>query len=481
MGFFQDDEEEDLPQAEPSEVSPEAEASADQVAPAPAVDRDAQIKSFLTQKYGAPEFDAAADDSAVKDAQKGASRGNMIANIGQALAGFAGAGATSNGGKAPVDTSLYSNMREDQGQKVKQAQSARDAKIKDFLSKRNMGREDVADKRAEAEFGQKQKEWGVKNVENDPNSETSAGVRATYQEMFPDVVAGLGDDFAHLSAAAIRANLTNSIELKAKMDANKEIAKSRNQQHSDAMALRSDAVNTAADKKVSESQGKAYTEMTNRIAGGRGAPQNVTQAQLAQTSVAKAKELIDQAPNGDLNKLSPQQVNLLGAEIEKIATGGVPTEAGRAGLDPQTFAAQWAAFKNKAVGPDGQVNGAELGPFIAQNKAYIEGLGKVVNGVVSKYQRDTFDDYADSGRLSEDHQAKFRKKHPELFPEEQPGARAAAGVAAAPKAAGGDGEAQAAPQAPLDPKIGDYAKAHGLDYGTAERILVNRGYKPGGK
>jgi hypothetical protein len=243
------------------------------------------------------------------------------------------------------------------------------------------------------------------------------------------------------------------------------------QQHAELMtALQSNKLQAGGNQK----QDQLYTDANKQalIPRGNMAVQN---AQKGLASSQRAMELINQYP--DLNKMPPSQVSLLNSEIAAIAQGGVPGEHGVKVLDNPTLASAWARLTS-TVG--GEPTGAQLAPFIQQNKQYLEGIAHVNQAIVNNYENSVYNGV--KNRLTPEQRQQWDEDHPVS--------------AAARKAAAGSNMVGAGPSAPapaavapsdgtafggtnaVDPKINDYAKMHNLDYGAARSILVGRGYKP---
>ncbi len=430
MGFQNDDEEEEDTQATASDDSAADDESEDDASPesvtpsdadkatdgsAPPSDDDKQqaIKDYLTQQYG-----NAASTSGIEDAKASARRKNSIAGIGEGLESMFKARSMAYGG-AGVNHGLYDGIRQDGQQGIQQAQAARQAAIQDFVTKNQLGRQ-------AAEDTQKQKGWDVTNDANDPDSKQSQIARHVWENANPGMKLGEMPEWGGMSANDM-ALIKDPIDLKAKLDERATAAAqtaewhranvdSRNQATAAAKegkAARDDAKSEAA---ASKDQGKNYVKMDSEIHGAGRAPPDIRQALKDQQSIDKANKLFE---GRDLNSLSKSEAALAASELEKIATGGSGTEAGRQGLDPHSFEEQWSAFKNKFVGANGAVEPAQIGAFLQQQKDYLQGLKTVTDDRLNKYGRGVHDTYLEAGQISPEQSEKYQARHPELFPELQ--------------------------------------------------------------
>lgn len=428
------------------------EADAPSAAPTdPAKPDPEAIKAFLAQKYG-----EATDNTDIKAAQADARRQNMIANIGSAVEGLARSGSQAHGGQG-VDEGFYQGLKQQGQQGVAQAQAARQQAIQDFLTKNQLGRQGVED--AQTALANK-----VKNDANNPKSMQSQIARHVWQSANPNMDFESMPGWDSMSANDMSL-VKDPVDLKARLDAKSADVKMHYATLADSAATRnaikSEAADRKSDEKAEKDQGKNYVKMSGEVMGQGRAPPDIKQALKDQQSIDKANKLFD---GRDLNSLSKSEAALVAGELEKIATGGAGTEAGRAGLDPHSFDEQWSAFKNKFVGADGSVEPANIGAFLQQQKNYLQGLGEVTNDRIRKYQRGVYDSYVDGNQISPEHQEKFQGHHPELFPELK---TAADTPTAKPQAA----PSVSAPPAPAHPEANQamaWAKAHPEDPRAAE-------------
>jgi hypothetical protein len=200
----------------------------------------------------------------------------------------------------------------------------------------------------------------------------------------------------------------------------------------------------AKGQATGDKAGKVYSEMINHIETPRG-NSAVQQAQKNLLSAETANGLISQYP--DLNAMPPDKVNLLNAEIAKIAQGGVASDHSQRGLEQNTLQSKFAIFMQQ-VG--NQPSGAQLGAFIQQNKDYLDDVTKVNQAQVNRYKLSIYNGYR--GRLTPEQDAQFKTEYPDLFAAPQAAKAVAAGAKAGEAIAAPQQGAAAAPAADLHPQ-----------------------------
>ena len=414
-------------------------------APAAAPAAVPSVRDYIAQKYnlaGPPqspdaEFQKlAGDNSKVAQARADAQDEKSHANVWE--------GITKLVGGRDHNKDYFKSERADADKKVQAAEDDHKALIANYLQGKQLGWQDEQhghDRKSweqqdtDSEFKNQQNDRTTdrQDAEDDPDSQESQYARRVAQTLDPK------GDYSDLNATQIKANMPLVKDIYDKS------------MRSQDMALRwgegNRAKAAAADNKRIEGQGKNYVKMNGEILGQGRAPADVKQAQKDNLAADKANKLL----TGNLNELGPTQAHLAMDEVAKLATGGVATDAVRSGLDPKTFAEDWATFKNKFAGPDGTVSNANMGPFLQQHKDYLDGMHQITQNLLHKYQRNVYDGYVDGGQISPEHQEKFQTRHPELFPELQDDKSSAAPAGAAP----------AAPtKAPPPPPVGSVIDGH---------------------
>lgn len=438
------DPEEELPDdSEPNEETPTPEESApapepddgsdDESAPeapksAP-LDRDAAIRDFVSKQYA-----KVADDSGIKKARDDAGRKNMLAGIFSGLQQIVTARGVANGMK-PDDGKTWQALRDQGQQGIAQAQNERNNAINGFLRQNALNHQLTQDMLTRGSIEQKQQAAKREADRQDPGSTTSKAMQGQVKGLWGDQ---LGDiDVSGMSAAQLE-KLSGHLDAKdkiqergreadARIDASKAARDEANSRRGAIEEDRATKKETAAKTKADEKKGTNFKNMNGEMLGQGRAPPDFKQALKDQQSIDKANELFDS--HKDLNTMTKSEAALAAGELEKIATGGAGTEAGRQGLDPHSFQESWADFKNKFVGPDGSVDPANIGPFLQKQKDYLQGLGKVTQTRINKYRRDVYDGYDGGDLIADKHRELTKKKHPELFPEEQENAKAPAEAA----------------------------------------------------
>ena len=169
------------------------------------------------------------------------------------------------------------------------------------------------------------------------------------------------------------------------------------------------------------------------------------QAERDLYSADKAKSLINLY--GDPDKLSPQMVNTLVAEVAKISGGGAPTLEGMKALTPDTLSSQLAGVKQKLLN---EPTPANAGAFVKQYGDYIDKLKDDAKKVISdKYGRII---ESRKGQLSPENYGALQDQYLNRFAEKE-------AAAAHPQ----DSEAMAWAKAnPSDPRAAAIMKANGM-------------------
>lgn len=202
-------------------------------------------------------------------------------------------------------------------------------------------------------------------ADQDPNSPQSIAVKDLIKRLYP----GKFDEtsLAGMSKADLGDSVMKPLELDEKIKEHKDEMRQKN-------ADRATAATDRATAKATADQGKALNYVTTQLESARG-DGAVKQAQVDLYSTKKINSLI--GLYGDPNKLTQQQVRLLADEVAKVATGGVPGEAGTEGITPNTLRGRMSTFVQNLTNSPTPANAAE---FIKQYKDY---AGAIANDAKS--------------------------------------------------------------------------------------------------
>lgn len=215
----------------------------------------------------------------------------------------------------------------------------------------------------------------------DPKSPVSQAYRQTAMTLLPSIANSPG--FQNMSAEGIKQMLPMA-DMSIRSAANQEIAKDRLMNQQMMMQQRADQRQDQQQQHATEKQNQTYNQTIQQLEQMRGSPA-VSQAEKDLYAAQKAQTLIDQAPGGDLNKLSPTQVSLYTREVAKIAQGGTSTQEELAGLTPNTLATKFASTAQKLINEPTSDN---AGAFLKQYVDYTKGLGKdAQNTIQDRYGR----------------------------------------------------------------------------------------------
>lgn len=145
---------------------------------------------------------------------------------------------------------------------------------------------------------------------------------------------------------------------------------------------RQERATTAATAKDTAAQAKVYRDTKATLETARGNP-SVAQAEKDIYAADKADSLAN--VYGDPNKLSSAQVNMLAAEVGKIATGGTPSMHELEGITPHTLV---GSFGQAAERLTNEPSPAHAAAFVKQYQDYTKALRGDAQKVISdKYGR----------------------------------------------------------------------------------------------
>jgi hypothetical protein len=164
-----------------------------------------------------------------------------------------------------------------------------------------------------------------------------------------------------------------------------------------------DMANVRADQR----QAGLYTDAVNKANNAKGA------AKAANTNLVNIKNalsIIDEAPNGDYNQISPTRYNMLITEMGRVASGGVTSEHTQNLLSANTLDSNWANFMQKVGNAP---KPAELGEFVKQNKEYLDDLYKNNKEVADNWVKHSYG--AVKNRLGKQQQQDFQDEFPDTF------------------------------------------------------------------
>ena len=151
-----------------------------------------------------------------------------------------------------------------------------------------------------------------------------------------------------------------------------------------------------------------YQKAQNDMVMARSKPE-LTQALNMRPQVDKARAML-KPYEGNYDAMTPDQVKLLDAEVAKIASGGVTTEAMMHDLSPGTYQSLIQNFNQKA---SNLPKGAKLGEFIKLRENYLNELADVSNKIINKYGVSAY--AANEQGISPPHQAELQSHYPEIF------------------------------------------------------------------
>lgn len=150
----------------------------------------ALVREYLTQKYNKE-----ASNEGVEKAMNSQNRTNDLADFGHAIDRAFTAQSVARGGPG-VDESFWKGMKQQGAQGVADQENLKQAKIKDYLTKKQMGDEGVKEL-------QQMHTYDITNAQNDPSSNISRTYQSAFDTMFPKESESLGEDIKNMSATEI--------------------------------------------------------------------------------------------------------------------------------------------------------------------------------------------------------------------------------------------------------------------------------------
>ena len=298
--------------ADASEASPLSHSSA-AVSPG-----TPDVKSYLMQKYL-----QAADGSGVQAAQDAAYNGQLAAIIGRGAEGFARAKSQVYGGQG-VDQHGWQAVQQMGQQNVANAQNARQQAMSGVLQEHQL--QNASD-------------------DEDPNSEKAKAFSQMIGKLYPQLGA-VTQGMSYSQMQKTVPSLVNAYEsgqtrqqiAGQRADAAKYAADSRAQSASDNAAMRAelarsrqDTASQAASDKADKATDGRFDHLTKDIAGSL--RDSVGDEKRKLRSATHAKAILDGA---DLNNLTPEQANEIGAAMASTLAQGSPAESLVHNMTPQS-------------------------------------------------------------------------------------------------------------------------------------------------
>lgn len=284
-----------------------------------------EIEDLLLAK-----FSSAQDTSDIDAEKEKAKKSQIVTGIGAALEGMARAGSVSRGGRS-TDENFYQGLSDKAQQSVQNAISERQRKIQDIIQGNAL-----------------QKEMDSEDRLNSAQKATESNLK---------------------SEAEHRSKQENLNQEKADEDKRHNLVSEDNLKVSKENSL---------SNKTKEDQNKAESELRNHLETFRG-NQVAKQAAMDTYSAAKALEIVK---NRDPNTLTTQDLSLLATEMNKIASGGVPTENGIKHLMPSNLNTKAAELRNFL---SSKPSDAEAGEYIKRNMDYLKGMVSESKKVISEF------------------------------------------------------------------------------------------------
>jgi len=180
----------------------------------------------MVRNYTQQLYEQMAKTGDIDTARKEAARNVNLANVGQGLEQMFKSRSVAHGGPG-VDTAYWDAQRKGAQTGVDNAELDRRRKIEDYITKKKLGSEAVAEH-------QQLKDTDIKNKMNDPESDISIAYQDAFQASYPDKFSiktdpKTGDDYNPLSTMSANDLLAASkmLEGQARLDLNQQLGLSR--------------------------------------------------------------------------------------------------------------------------------------------------------------------------------------------------------------------------------------------------------------
>jgi hypothetical protein len=297
------------------------------------------LQDLLSKVYG-----NGLDDAALRAAQARRNQLQTNALISKAGSQLGSAISRGTGGNLAADTTVQDALLKQADQPVQDLEELRQGKMKQL------------------EAGLKASDLVDTAQLRDPTSSASGAYRAMAAKLNPQLANVPG--FEDMNAEGVK-QLMPMVDLSIKA----QVAKDNHQ--------------LAFMQKQQMDSAKAKSDMGKSIATtmNRGAPM---QAQNSVLSADKILDLFKSNPGDSTDQSDPSnwnsdKVHLYRTELEKLAKGGIPSEAGTKALIPSTIASM---FASGAQGITGDTIGSSQGAFIKNLAPYIQNVRDTSAGYV---------------------------------------------------------------------------------------------------
>lgn len=286
------------------------------------------------------------DKQDMQNAQQIASDNRMDAGLASALGMI---GAATYGSTRPYDAAAFQTLDQNANMPVVNLQMQQDAGMKGIQAQQALLQATALQQAS------------------DPNSTLSAQTRAIYAPILQK--AGLPvSAIANMSANDIKSYEQGPLEFTQQQNA---IQAQR--------ALQLEMMKDRMQMMQGNRQNQYYNQTVQQLEQMRGNTA-AKQAEKDIYAAQKANRLISQAPGGDVNNLSPQQVGLLVQDVAKINAGQAPSEQELNVLTPHTIQSQFANVVGNLTNNPTPANAAA---FLKQYQNYANGVTQDAQNIIT--------------------------------------------------------------------------------------------------
>lgn len=308
----------------------------------------ALVRDFLAQKYG-----QAADTKGVEEALAKQKSENQWADAGYNVDRMLMAHSAARGGPG-ADRGYWEGQKKAAASEVETQEGLRQAKIKDYLAKKNLGEEGVKEL-------QQMHGYDITNAQNDPHSNISRSYQNAFGAMFPKEAEQMGGDIPNMSATEI-AGIAKMYGAKAEAELRRNIEMAK--------LGYADAGLQLQERKIGNEEAKAGRETAQL------APK--TQAEIDKI---KADIALTQARTKAVQAGKPGAAPIIGNE-KLPADANVPSSVLTKALTEKKAADEFDKVKDQAI--KAYEGGGKFGFIEGNVPSYVELFGK--KGKKSEYE-----------------------------------------------------------------------------------------------
>ncbi len=328
---------------------------------------------------------------------------NLFANLGEAGEGLARSNAMAHGGQG-VDPSVYNALRKQGDQGVKDAESDRAGKMKEFVRQYDVRKMIVDDMAKSGDAADKQRKAKFEAAMQDPDSQVSRNAVSGAREIFidqPNVFKdGMSADEVYRISKLLQGKRNADAVGSGKADANSFRERG--------LKLREKEIGLREDRDKERIKRNAFEKYNSAVKlAASPTDKSVSRVKQSTVNASRAIDLMKMYGNNvaEWDEMPPNDFGLLSGELGALAKGGVATDHSMKKAEADTLKSEWNRLKQFW---SGKPTGAELGEFIRNHRKYIELMIDTNMKVYSEWIKQVYEGARDE--FDEDHDKRFRKE-----------------------------------------------------------------------